>query len=91
MATALHPFLRDAVFEPDEIAALALAFEDICREMDLPVTATVAREVVATRIIDLAREGLVDPAGLKGRLLREVRLARRASMDGETDRPSGFL
>jgi hypothetical protein len=91
MATALHPFLHDAVFEPDEIHALALAFEDICREMDLPVTATVAREVVATRIIDLAREGLIDPAGLKGRVLREVRLARRASMDGEIDRPSGFL
>ena len=57
MATALHPFLSDAVFEPEEIQALALAFNDICRDMDLPMTATVAREVVATRVIDLAREG----------------------------------
>jgi len=31
--------------------------DDICRDMDLPMSATVAREVVATRVIDLARRG----------------------------------
>ena len=87
MATELHPCPRDAVFEPEEIHALAVAFDDICVEMNLPVTATVAREVVATRVIDLAREGLIDPTLLTGRVLHEVRMARRLSMDSEIDRP----
>jgi hypothetical protein len=90
MGASLHPFLRDAVFEPEEIHALTVAFDDICREMDLPVTATVAREVVAMRVIDLAREGLIDPARLKARVLHEVRLARQVSTDSETDRPHMF-
>jgi hypothetical protein len=85
MATTALPFLRAAVFEPDEAQALAVAFEEICRAMDLPPSATVAREVVATRVIDLAREGLIDPALLTGRVLDEVRMARRQLLpDGET-------
>jgi hypothetical protein len=47
MATALDPFLRNAVFESDVTHTLAVAFDDICREKDLPVSATVAREVLA--------------------------------------------
>jgi hypothetical protein len=90
MVTELHPFLRDAVFEPDEVRALARAFDDICREMDLPATAMVAREVVAMRVIDLAREGLIDPAGLKDRVLHEVHIALQISVDGEPDRPQFF-
>ena len=88
MVTALHPYLRDAVFEPEEIHALIVAFDEICREMDLPTTATVAREVVATRIIDLAREGLIDPTLFKRRVLHEVRLARHVATESEIDRPS---
>jgi len=90
MITELHPFLRDAVFEPDEVRALAVAFDDICREMDLPATATVAREVVATRVIDLAREGLIDPARLKDRVLHEVHIALQVSVESETDRLQFF-
>lgn len=90
MVTELHPFLRDAVFEPDEVRALAVAFDEICREMDLPAAATVAREVVATRVIDLAREGLIDPSRLKDRVLHEVHIALQVSMESETDRPQFF-
>ena len=60
------------------------------RAVDLPATATVAREVVATRVIDLAREGLIDPAHLKGRVLHEVRLVQQVSTDSEMDRPNLF-
>jgi hypothetical protein len=88
MATIALPFLRDAVFEPDETQALAVAFDEICRAMDLPVSATVAREVVATRVIDLAREGLIDPALLTGRVLGEVRTARQLLPDSEMPPPS---
>jgi hypothetical protein len=88
MATALHPFLRDAVFEPEEIDAVAAAFDEICRKINLPATAKVAREALATRVIDLAREGLIDTTLLTDRMLHEVRLARHISTDSETDRPS---
>ena len=87
MATAPHPFLRDAVFEPEDVRALALAFEDVCRDMDLPVSAALAREVVATRVIDLAREGLIEPMRLKDRVLREVRLVRQLAVDSAAAQP----
>jgi hypothetical protein len=87
MATIALPHLRDAVFEPDETQALAVAFDEICRAMDLPASAAVAREVVAIRVIDLAREGLVDPALLTGRVLGEVRMARRLLPDEDIDTP----
>src|SRR4051812_22004656 len=51
MATPDRSPHRDAVFEPDERHAIALAFDEICREMKLPESATVAREIVAMRVI----------------------------------------
>jgi hypothetical protein len=88
MAPANHSYHRDAVFEPDETQALAIAFDAICRVMDLPVSATVAREVVAIRVIDLAREGLLDPTVLSNRVLHEARMARQPLPDSEMTPPS---
>jgi hypothetical protein len=88
MATLALPHLRDAVFEPDDTQALAVAFDEICRAMNLPVSATVAREVVAIRVIDLAREGLLDPAILRNRVLYEARMGRQLLPESETAPPS---
>jgi len=44
-------------------------------------------EVVAIRIIALARGGPIDPTLLTGRVLHEVHRARPFSTDSETDRP----
>jgi hypothetical protein len=76
MATAVHPFIKDGVFDPEATHALALAFDDICRDMNLANTANAAREIVAARVIDLAREGVVDPKILRERVLREARALR---------------
>ena len=78
MRTAMHPFIKDAVFEPEATHALAIAFDDICKEMKLPDTANAARENVAVRVIDLAREGLLDPTLLRQRVMREVSALRGA-------------
>jgi hypothetical protein len=88
MEIGISPPALGAVFEPDEMQALVVAFEEICRQMDLPPSATVAREVVAIRVIDLAREGLVDPALLTDRVLGEVRVARQLLPDSEMTPPS---
>ena len=76
MGTAAHPFIKDAVFDPEATHALATAFDDICRDMNLADTAGSAREIVAARVIDLAREGVVDPKILRERVLREARALR---------------
>jgi hypothetical protein len=88
MAKAIPPLALGAVFEPDETRALAAAFEDICRAMNLPASATVAREVVATRVIDLAQDGVIDPALLTVRVLGEVRVAQQLSPDSEMTPPN---
>src|SRR4051812_6995612 len=82
-----QPQDRDAVFEPEEVHALAAAFEEICRAMNLPEAAMVPREVVAMRVIDLARGGLLDPTLLTERVLHEVSAAR-FPFDGEVKPPS---
>ena len=88
MAAADHPYHRDAVFEPDETHAIGIAFDEICRAMNLPQTATVPREVVAIRVIDLARESLLDPILLKNRVLHEARMAPQLLPESETTPPS---
>jgi hypothetical protein len=87
MAAGNHPYHRDAVFEPDETYAIAIAFDEICRAMNLPQTATVPREIVAIRVIDLARESLLDPILLRNRVLHEAHMARQLP-DSETPPPS---
>jgi hypothetical protein len=73
MGTAVHPYITAAVFDPEAKRALALAFDDICNHMNLAETATHARETVAMRIIDLARDGILDPNALRERVMHEAR------------------
>jgi hypothetical protein len=82
------PYHRDAVFEPDETYAIGVAFDEICRAMNLPQSATVPREVVAIRVIDLARESLLDPMLLRNRVLHEARMVRQLLSNGEMAPPS---
>jgi hypothetical protein len=76
MGTAMHPFIKDAVFDPEATHALAVAFDDICKEMKVPDTDSDARRVVAARVIDLARDGVLDPKLLRERVMHEVSAAR---------------
>ena len=84
MGTAMHPYIKDAVFDCEATRALAIAFDDICRAMNLPREAESARANVAMRVIDLAREGLLDPKLLRARVMHEVSAMR----DVIGDRPA---
>ena len=64
-----------AAFEPDAIAAMSQAFEQACAALQVFQGDQRGREIVATRIIDLARNGIVDAAALRDRVLREARAA----------------
>jgi hypothetical protein len=82
MATIL-PFLRngiyfrDSVFEPHDIEAMSRALNDVCAVLKLQDD-NPAKEVMATRIIDLARRGERSPTRLRDRVLHEAGLAEYA-------------
>jgi|HubBroStandDraft_6_1064221.scaffolds.fasta_scaffold915139_2 hypothetical protein len=81
MATIL-PFLRDreVVFDPDDITAMSTALDEVCKVLRLRKDSA-AREVMAVRIIELAKTGERSPTRLRDRVLHEAGLAARAGLD----------
>jgi ABC-type hemin transport system substrate-binding protein len=70
------PFLKtEAVFEPDDIQAMSIALDDVCKTLNLTDHAKAAREVIAERIIELARGGERSPTVLRDRVLLEAGLS----------------
>jgi len=73
MATSIHPLLEEGtVFAPDATHALAVAFDEVCAALQVPPTANREREVIAARVIDVARRGILDPQVLRDRVLLEA-------------------
>jgi hypothetical protein len=71
MAT-IAPFLqRDGAFAPEEIVAMSMALEDVCKELRI-YGDSAARETIAVRIIELAQRGERSPTKLRDRLLLEA-------------------
>ena len=71
MGTIL-PFLKDEpAFDPTDIQAMSMALEDACKALNVQGEAT-AREVIATRIVELARRGERSPTKLRDRVLAEA-------------------
>jgi len=79
MATIL-PFVKDGVFDHEDITAMSTALDDVCKILNLRDDNS-AREVIAIRIIDLARAGERSPARLRDRILHEADLARHVGLD----------
>ena len=69
---AIRQYLKEAAFEPDHIRTMSLAFEDVCRALEIPPGAKREREVIAMRVIELTRRGERNPARLSDRILREA-------------------
>jgi hypothetical protein len=79
MATIL-PFLKDGVFDPKDITAMSMALDDICKALNLRDDST-ARQVMAVRIVDLAKAGERSPTRLRDRVLHEAGLAEYVDLD----------
>jgi hypothetical protein len=79
MATIL-PFVKDGVFDQKDITAMSMALDDVCKMLNLPDENS-AKEVIASRIIDLARAGERNPTRLRDRILHEADLARHVGLD----------
>jgi hypothetical protein len=68
----LTRFLHDSAFGPDEIAAMAAAFEGALRKLDLIDRTDPATELVARKIIDFAQQGERDPVRLRDRTVEAL-------------------
>jgi len=68
---SITPFLKYAAFDQDDIKAMSTALDEVCIELQINGDNT-AREVVAMRIIELARRGERGPAQLRDRVLGEA-------------------
>jgi hypothetical protein len=74
------PFVKDGVFDDKDITAMSTALDDVCKTLNLRDD-SVAREVIAIRIIDLARAGERSATRLRDRILHEADLARHVGLD----------
>jgi hypothetical protein len=64
-------FLQDhSVFDPDAMRAMSIAFEQACAALGMPETRRQEREIIATRIIELARRGERDSCRLRDHVLK---------------------
>jgi hypothetical protein len=81
MATIL-PFLRadQSVFDPKDIQAMSMALDDVCRSLELAEESS-DREVMAIRIIELARTGERSPTRLRDRVMHEAGMGDRIGLD----------
>jgi hypothetical protein len=61
----------DRAFEPEHIAAMADALYDVCETLKIPEESAYERDVIAERILELAREGILDAPTLRDRVLAE--------------------
>jgi hypothetical protein len=68
-------FENAGTFDPEDIDAMARAVSETCNVLKIFAGDTHAREVIATRIIELARSGLTDPAAIRDRVVLEARTA----------------
>jgi hypothetical protein len=83
MATIL-PALREqgSAFDPKDIKAMSMALDDVCKKFYLRDNSA-AREVMAVRIIDLAKAGERSPTRLRNRVLHEAGMAGRLGLDDD--------
>jgi hypothetical protein len=66
------PFLRERVFDPQDIQAMSMALDEVCAALNLPAGDNQARRAIAERIIALAGRGERNAMKLRDRVLREA-------------------
>jgi hypothetical protein len=74
-------WLRNGVFDQNDIVAMSMALDDACKIMKLS-EGSPARALLAGRIVDLARRGERSPTRLRDRILHEAGFPEYAGLDG---------
>jgi hypothetical protein len=86
----INPFLGQNAFDPDDIEAMSAALDDICNALNVGDGAKAARQVIAERIIELARRGERSPTRLRDRVLEEAGLPNGSNGSNGHHRWSGL-
>ena len=73
----IRPLLQDGAFSPEDITALATAFEDTLSALGLVDRNDPAVLMVAKRIIELAKDGERNPARLRNSVVNQFRAPSR--------------
>jgi hypothetical protein len=76
----LRKLIADEVttFEPEAVEVLHRAYSEVCSALHIFAGDIQGQEAIATRVIDLARTGVVDAGILRERVLQEVEAVRVA-------------
>jgi hypothetical protein len=72
MGTVLPFSKTECAFDPKDVRAMAMAFEDVCKTLDVPADAATLREGIAIRIVELAKQGQRSQTVLRDRVLSEA-------------------
>ena len=72
----IRPFIKEIAFGPEVISVMGTAFEDVCKALEVSGRSDVSKELIATKIIQLARGGETDPVVLREMVLSELGLSR---------------
>jgi hypothetical protein len=74
MSATMHPFIRNAAFGPEAIAAMGDAFDRACVASAQAGEPSIVQEVIASCIIELAKTGERHPQVLCDRALEALGL-----------------
>jgi hypothetical protein len=81
-------FIENVCFGPTLTSSMGAAFDKACQSLGDRGLSAVVREVIAKRIIQLAKKGVHDPDELCERVLNEIGVTRPPTMGDETARRS---
>jgi hypothetical protein len=70
----IRPFIGDASFTPEQVMALNDAFNSALAELNLTDRQDPLAEIVAKKIIEIARGGERDPERLRELALSDIRV-----------------
>jgi hypothetical protein len=79
MATIIPFAPKGSIFDPEDIRAMSMALEDVCKALNLSADAAAAREIVAARIVALATRG-----DRNATILRNLILEHAAGLSGRS-------
>ena len=72
--TTIAPFLKGHApfFDLETTRAMSLAFDEVCRTLNIPASASAARETLAGRVIAAAHRGERNADKICNHVLREL-------------------
>jgi hypothetical protein len=69
----VRPYLASQAFDPEIIAEMSAALEEVCEVLSLKMVDDAATRLVAEKIIELAQRGVRDVATLRAMTLEQLK------------------